>query len=205
MDEYYNIIQNFQEDRAILNYRTYMNLLADEGLDAQVQYEANQICDTYLSASDFYTSSKAERAIERVQLTNATMLIVCSLAALFGVVGLSSAISAILNSLYQRRKEFAMLRSVGLDKKGLRRLLYIEGFLLAARPIIIALPILFVICLAQMWIWNVTCVEFLTAFSLRGLVAYIVAVLAIISGIYTLASMKIRKDAIVEVLKDETV
>lgn len=205
MDEYYNIIQNFQEDRAIYNYRTYMNFLADDGLDAQVQYEANQICDTYLSASDFYTSSKAERALERVQLTNATMLIVYSLAALFGVVGLSSAISAILNSLYQRRKEFAMLRSVGLDKRGLRRLLYIEGFLLAARPIIIGLPILLVICLAQMWIWNVTCVEFLTAFSLWGVVVYIVIVLAAISGIYTLASMKIRKDTIVEVLKDETV
>ncbi len=205
LSEYYNIIQNFQEDQAFYNYRTYMNLLADDGLDAQVQNEANQICGVYLSANDFYTSSKAERAIERDQLTNATMLIVYSLAALFGIVGLSSAVSAILNSLYQRRKEFAMLRSVGLDKKGLRRLLCIEGFLLAAKPIMIGLPILFVICLAQMWMRDVTCVEFLTAFSLWGVVAYIVVVLAVISGIYTLASVKIRKDTVVEVLKDETV
>ena len=66
----------------------------------------------------FFTSSKTQRAADRDKLTNATMLIVYSLTALFGIVGISSAVAAILNSLYQRKKEFAMLRSVGLDKKG---------------------------------------------------------------------------------------
>lgn len=117
MEEYYTIIQNFAEDRAVYNYRTYMNLLAENGLDMKVQQEANQICSAYLSNSDFYTSSKTERAIDRDKLTNGTMVIVYSMTLLFGIVGISSATSAIMNSLYQRRKEFAMLRSVGLDKK----------------------------------------------------------------------------------------
>ena len=32
MDQYYEIIQNFGEDRAVYNYRTYMNLLVEDGL-----------------------------------------------------------------------------------------------------------------------------------------------------------------------------
>ena len=117
MDQYYEIIQNFGEDRAVYNYRTYMNLLVEDGLDAEVQAQAEQICGTYLGTSDFYTSSKTQRALDRERLTDATMLIVYSLTALFGIIGISSAAVAILNSLYQRRKEFAMLRSVGWIEK----------------------------------------------------------------------------------------
>lgn len=205
MDEYYRIIGNFSEDRAVYNYRTYMNLAVEDGLDAQIQKDANQICSAYLSSDDFYTSSKTERAITRDQLTNATMLVVYSLTALFGIVGISSATSAILNSLYQRRKDFAMLRSVGLDKKGLHRLLSIEGFLLAFKPILFGLPVLFFIVGAVLWMQDVTFGEFLGVFSLWGLLAFIVLTLLLISGIYAFASRQIRKDIVVEVLKDETV
>lgn len=65
MERYYEIIQNFGEDRAVYNYRTYMNLLVEDGLDAEVQAQAEQICGTYLGTSDFYTSSKTQRALDR--------------------------------------------------------------------------------------------------------------------------------------------
>lgn len=205
MDQYYEIIQNFGEDRAVYNYRTYMNLLVEDGLDAEVQAQAEHICGTYLGTSDFYTSSKTQRALDRERLTDATMLIVYSLTALFGIIGISSAAVAILNSLYQRRKEFAMLRSVGLDRKGLDRLLHIEGFFLGGKPLVIGLPILFLIAAVLMWMQDVTFMEFIQVFPLLGLAAYIVLVLMVISGIYRAASRRIRRDIIVEVLKDENV
>ena len=205
MEEYYTIIQNFAEDRAVYNYRTYMNLLAENGLDMKVQQEADQICSAYLSNSDFYTSSKTERAIDRDKLTNGTMVIVYSMTLLFGIVGISSATSAIMNSLYQRRKEFAMLRSVGLDKKSLLKLLYTEAFLLASKPILIGLPILFGICAVLLWLQDVTVAEFITVFPLWGVLAYIILIIVIITAIYMVASKKIRKDNIVEVLKNDVV
>ena len=181
------------------------DLLVEDGLDAEVQAQAEQICGTYLGTSDFYTSSKTQRALDRERLTDATMLIVYSLTALFGIIGISSAAVAILNSLYQRRKEFAMLRSVGLDRKGLDRLLHIEGFFLGGKPLVIGLPILFLIAAVLMWMQDVTFMEFIQVFPLLGLAAYIVLVLMVISGIYRAASRRIRRDIIVEVLKDENV
>ena len=141
----------------------------------------------------------------RGRMTGATMFIVCSLAALFGVVGISSVLSAILNGLGQRRKEFAMLRSVGVDEKGIRRLLGMEGFLLSVRPILIGLPLLIIVCAAQCYIEGVSVVEFLYAFPVWALVAYIILVLFVINAIYMLASKKIRDDVIVAAIKDDTV
>lgn len=53
MEEYYDIINNFGEDRAVYNYRTYMNLRTEQGKDVTVQSRADQLCGEYLSKNDF--------------------------------------------------------------------------------------------------------------------------------------------------------
>jgi len=115
MEEYYSIIGNFCDEMEVYNYRNYVNYVVPDGMDEEIQGEAEKICSSYLGSSDFMTSSKTECMRNRGRMTGATMFIVCSLAALFGIVGISSVLSAILNSLGQRRKEFAMLRSVVLS------------------------------------------------------------------------------------------
>nr|WP_300815922.1 ABC transporter permease [uncultured Acetatifactor sp.] len=205
MEEYYAIIGNFCEEMKIYNYRNYVNYAVPDGMDEQIQREAEQICSAYLGSSDFAASSKTERMRTRGRMTRATMLVVCSLAALFGIVGISSALSAILNSLSQRRKEFAMLRSVGVDERGIRRLLGLEGFLLSIRPILIGLPLLVIVCLVQCFMQDVSVMEFLSVFPMWTLLGYIVMVLFVINAIYMLASKRIRDDAIVGTIKDDTV
>ncbi|MDE6212952.1 MAG: ABC transporter permease [Lachnospiraceae bacterium] len=205
MEEYYSIIGNFCDEMEVYNYRNYVNYVVPFGCDEEIQGEAERICSAWLGSSDFMTSSKTERMRNRGRMTGATMFIVCSLAALFGIVGTSSVLSAILNSLGQRRKEFAMLRSVGVDEKGIRRLLGMEGFLLSVRPILIGLPLLVIVCVAQCYMMGVSVKEFLYAFPVWVLAVYIILVLLVINGIYTLSSKKIRDDAIVEAIKDDTV
>lgn len=205
MEEYYSIIGNFSDEMEFYHYRNYVNYVVPFGCDEEIQGEVERICGAWLGSSDFMTSSKTERMRNRGRMTEAMMFIVCSLAALFGIVGISSVLSAILNSLGQRRKEFAMLRSVGVDEKGIRRLLGMEGFLLSIRPILIGLPLLVIVCVAQCYMMGVSVMEFLYAFPVWVLVVYIILVLLVINGIYTLSSKKIRDDAIVEAIKDDTV
>ena len=205
MEEYYAIIGNFSDEMEVYNYRNYVNYVVPDGMDEEIQSEAERICSAYLGSSDFMTSSKTERMRNRGRMTGATMFVVCSLAALFGVVGIFSVLSAILNSLGQRRKEFAMLRSIGVDEKGIRRLLGMEGFLLSVRPILIGLSLFIIVCAAQCYMMGVSVMEFLYAFPVWALMVYIVLVLLVINGIYILASKKIRDDVIVEAIKDDTV
>lgn len=85
------------------------------------------------------------------------------------------------------------------------QMLCIEGFFLGGKPLVIGLPILFLITAVLMWMQDVTFMEFIQVFPLLGLAAYIVLVLMVISGIYRAASRRICRDIIVEVLKDENV
>ena len=98
-----------------------------------------------------------------------------------------------------------MLRSVGLDKKELCHLLYTEGFLLVSKPLLIGILILILVSTILIWMQDITVIEFLNVFPFWGLVVYIILIFAIIRGIYMVVSRKIRRDIIVEVLKDETV
>ena len=98
-----------------------------------------------------------------------------------------------------------MLRSAGVDEKGIRRLLGMEGFLLSVRPILIGLPLLIIVCASQCYMMGVSVMEFLYAFPVWALMVYIVLVLLVINGIYMLVSKKIRDDVIVEAIKDDTV
>ena len=93
MEEYYAIIENFSDEMAVYNYRNYVNYAVPDGMDEEIQGEAERICGAYLGSSDYMTSSKTERMRNRGRMTGATMFIVCSLAALFGVVGISSVLS----------------------------------------------------------------------------------------------------------------
>lgn len=205
MEEYYAIIGNFSDEMEVYNYRNYVNFIVPDGMDKKVQREAEQICSAWLGSNDFFTSSKTERMKNRAKMTGATMLVVYSIAALFGIVGIFSALSAILNSLNQRRKEFAMLRSVGVDEKGIQLLLGLEGLLLAVRPIMTSLPLLIILCLMQCFMQDVSVIEFLSVFPMWALLLYIVLALFVINGIYVLASGKIRNDVIIEAIKDDTV
>ena len=84
-------------------------------------------------------------------------------------------------------------------------MLYTEAFLLASKPVFIGLPILLGICAILLWLQDVTFAEFFTVFPMWGLLAYIVLIVVVITVIYMAASKKIRKDIIVEVLKDDVV
>ena len=59
--------------------------------------------------------------------------------------------------------------------------------------------------LFRSYMMGVPVMEFLYTFPVWVLVVYIILVLFVINGIYTLASKKIRDDAIVEAIKDDTV
>ncbi len=60
-------------------------------------------------------------------IRNMAVLIGGSLALIIGLIGVLNFINAILTSILTRRKEFAMLESIGMTRKQLVKMLYCEG------------------------------------------------------------------------------
>ena len=61
-------------------------------------------------------------------LQNTVVMIGGALSFIIGLIGILNFVNAILTSILTRRKEFAMLQSIGMTRKQLRSMLMVEGF-----------------------------------------------------------------------------
>ena len=71
-----------------------------------------------------------------------------TMAFLIGIIGLLNFANTILTSLFSRRQEFALMQSVGMTGKQLRRLLCMESCLYIIFSVVIAVPFCFAIATA---------------------------------------------------------
>ncbi|MCL2425418.1 MAG: ABC transporter permease [Oscillospiraceae bacterium] len=81
---------------------------------------------------------------ETMMVTNTyrlVMVFIYGFVALLIVIGLTNIISTISTNIQARSREFAMLSSVGMDVRGLHRMLNFENIFCSAKALIIGLPL----------------------------------------------------------------
>ena len=119
------------------------------------------------------------------------------------LIGITSVFNTVYTSIILRRREFAMLRSVGMDNQGFNRILVYESLLFSFKTILIAFPIsAFIIIQFNQLIASVFYGDSLiipwSAFGYST-----VAVLLIMLSISLYSSKEIKKDNILEALRKE--
>ena len=110
--------------------------------------------------------------------------------------------NTISTSVALRRREFAMLKSVGMTPKGFNRMIRFESLFYGLKSLLYGLPLGF---LAMYWFYNTLSGAFDVPFTISwGSVAVVVvAVFAIVSVTMLYSSAKMKKENIVDVLKEE--
>ncbi len=90
-------------------------------------------------------SSKAVRVKEFEGMRNMVLLVGGMLSLIIGLIGILNFINSMLTSIITRRREFAMLQSIGMTNRQLRRLLVCEGlcYTAAAGAVSLVLSVLF--------------------------------------------------------------
>jgi len=73
-------------------------------------------------------TSKFTSLSELSGMRNTIIVIGGALSFIIGLIGILNFVNAILTSILTRRKEFAMLQSIGMTRKQLRSMLMFEGF-----------------------------------------------------------------------------
>lgn len=204
-DKYNEIISEFSEERKVANNRLYINILSEKNKEKRITKQINAICDSVMNSSDYYTSCKIERAETRKEMIKSSMLIAYSITGLFTVVGVSSVIVAVFNSLCQRRRELAVLRSVGVDKRGLNYLLKKEGILLALKPSFVCCVIWIVFSSILLKVQDISWIQFLKVFGIGKILLLFGAVFLMIFLIYYKMSRMIRKENIIEAIREQNV
>ncbi|MCR4932909.1 MAG: ABC transporter permease, partial [Lachnospiraceae bacterium] len=116
------------------------------------------------------------------------------------LIALANMVNVISTGIVMRRKEFAMLRSVGLSPKGFKRMLSMETILYGARALIAGIPLSLIATFVMVKASNGV-----MKFEIDVLMYFIVtlAVFAIVGISMLMSASKVQNDEIIEVLKED--
>lgn len=205
MKTYQQIVSNFMPERMLEYSVMAIDLLVGDEASPNVKEKLTQICSSYLGSDDFRIWSLLEDKNHEELVQKAVGISVFAVALLIGLIGVFNAFSTISNNLRLRRREFAMLRSVGLTPKGLNKILMLEGLFFALTPIIVSIPIVLFICWYMLRLTLITWSEFISIFPVGAILTYATLIIVSIFLAYGVSSTSVKKSNVVEAIKDEIV
>ena len=205
MEVYQYIVSGFLPERAAEYYQIRGLALTAPEEDLSTAEQIREISGGYLAEEDFLIRSRMEEERDSAVAGRAMEAVINLTGGLLSLIGISNALSAAVGSLRLRRREFAVLRSVGMDEGQLKKMLLLEGLRMAAAPILTGLPIIFVLCIFFMRITGISAAALLPAFPWLKVLANMGLVMAAVGIAYLLAFMSIRKESIADAVRDETV
>lgn len=127
-------------DESGYSYAT-TDLLYMNGTDFKnIEKEVENIEDEGIVGGIYYEN--IEQSVERTnRIILAVKILLYGFIALVTFIGITSVFNTIVTSLALRKREFAMLRSVGLSPKGFRKILFLESFFFVFKAYLVALPV----------------------------------------------------------------
>lgn len=201
---YYSVIGQFCGQQAG-NYYTIVKIKTGPENDIAVTEQIEELCGAVMAREDFYITSDAREEEDNAVTMRAMEMVMNCIGLLMGLIGVSNTLSSVSHTMLRRRREFAMLRSVGMDTRGIGRLLILEGVRMAALPVLIALPAVAVLLQLLMGVVDVSWGEFLPWLSFGKMLASVLAVMTAVAVSYVGCAGRIRRDTIIEAMRDENV
>ena len=103
----------------------------------------NELDKEYGSTLNGNISSPAIEAQNEKNSLLAIKILMYGFITLVTLIGVTSVFNTIYTSIHLRRREFAMLRSVGLSPKGFQKMIFFESFFFGLKSLFYALPVSF--------------------------------------------------------------
>ncbi len=148
---------NAEEISHIDNYKLIMNKRIFDAIIGEElsNYRVNIISDNYtnidkigkeLNKSPYvYYSNIAENTRMENNLIIAVKVLMYGFISLVTLIGVTSVFNTISTSMALRRREFAILRSIGLTRQGFNKILFFESLFFGLKSLLYALPVSFII------------------------------------------------------------
>lgn len=167
--------------------------------------EMERISERYFGSGDYALMDENEYLSNDAAAEHLVSMLFGFVSALLAMIGLSNAWSTVRGTLNARRREFAMLRSVGLPPQGLRQMLWLEAVMLGLTPILIGLPIVILLQAVFLHINEVTFAEWLPFAPWLPMTLYVIAVLSVIMAAYASGRRSLLNETIIEAIKVDSI
>ena len=176
----------------------------NESLMAQYDNSIQSILDGDTSRSGLYFTNLPQARQQQNTLAIIPHIFVYGFIALITAICVANVFNTISTSISVRRREFAMLRSVGMTPKSFNRMIRYESIFYGIKALLYGIPI----SIAVMWMMHGALAEMFQPAFVLPWVNILIAVLSVflIVGISMLySSSKVKKANIIDALKDETI
>lgn len=191
------VMKRLADGEELANAPMYLHLKSTDPVKTQQEIEAMN--ETNLNVYNVYQSRVKEE--QRILLMNVFS---------YGYIVLISAISVanifntISTGLALRKREFAMLKSVGATPKGFAKMLNYESVFYGVKSLLYGLPVSFAV---MVLIYKAFANKFSYGFTLPwiSILYVIVCVFVIVSSAVVYSGAKIKKENIIDALKQENI
>lgn len=165
-----------------------------------VRTKIETICESEFGSGDYWIMDEVAFYETEAAGDLTTAIMFGFVVALLAVIGLSNVWSTVRGTLNARRREFAMLRSVGLPPKGLQKMLLLEAILLGLTPILLSLPALLILQCIFLNINEITFLEWLPYAPWLPLLLYISSILLMIVIAYIAGGRNLLRENIIDTM-----
>lgn len=194
------IVKGRGEDiNRIISAAVYIN--SDHPLELQESIEKIQrsVGESRLTIYNVYNYKQREHQM-------ITLLSVFSYAfiLLITLICIANIINTVSTSIALRKREFAMIKSVGITPKGFNKMLYFESVFYGIKALIYGIPI----SIAAMYLMYYTLqskFEYTFSISIVNIMIAIISVFFIVGTAMLYSSIKVRKENIIDALKQEII
>lgn len=147
---------------------------------------------------------QAESSMSMRMMVFAARVFIYGFIILISLIAAANVFNIISTGVILRKREFAMLRSVGMSRRGLRKMLKAESLQYGTKALVIGIPVAVLISFA---IWRIVSVNIESAFYLPvvPIVIAIAVVFAVIFISMHLAEKRISAANLIDALKDENI
>lgn len=194
----------------VLNESQKEKLLKEESTDAEYLFiksknylKLDELAEKYKNEK-FYYENYIETSKQERNLLLVIEILLYGFITLVTLIGITSVFNTIHTSINLRRREFAMLRSIGLTPKGFNKMLAFESIFLGLKALLFGLPI-------GLGLGYLICDEF-SEISTMVYAIPIKAILFVIIGIFLVilitmwyATRNMKKENILEAIREENI
>lgn len=171
----------------------------------KVEEEINQFYKSKnISENDFMVSNIEEG----VKANNAIVLVVSiflyGFISVITAIGITNIFNTITTNMNLRKKEFAMLKSIGMTKKEFNRMIRLESIFYGLKSLIIGIPIGILLSYAIFKIFE-TSMGMQYVLPIKAIMISVVFVVIVISIIMKYSMSKINKQNIIETIRNDNI
>ncbi len=170
----------------------------------EVCERAEEILSTYSDNSYYYIANIQESMQVMENLKLIIEIFLYGFIVLISAIGISNIFNTISTNINLRRREFANLKSMGMTDKSFNKMLNLECIFYGTKSLLYGIPIGVVLCYLLNKAFGET-ITYMFKIPYSSILISIVAVYLIVFLTMAYASGKVKKENIIDVLRDDNI